>query len=205
VRKVFSATDRTKTGSLSRPDNTTVRGKRKELGARTILRLGHPGLRTNCEQVRTFGSPRLEGVIRDLEDTLGDFRTQNGFGRGIAAPQINEELRIIVINIDHPIVLCNPRITSRSRKMMTLWDDCFSFPDLVVKVRRHLSVAVRFQDATGKQQRVNAAGALSELLQHEIDHLNGILCIDRAIDSRHIMYRSEFHRLAGKTIAGTSL
>jgi peptide deformylase len=174
------------------------------VAVRTILRLGHPGLRTRGEQVRDFGAPSLHKVIRDLQDTLQDFRARNGFGRGIAAPQINEAKRIIVINVDHPIVLCNPRLTARSRKIMTLWDDCFSLPDLLVKVRRHLSVTVRFQDAHGEVQTLKVTGAMSELLQHEIDHLNGILCIDRAIDSRHIVYRSEFNAATDTMPAGAA-
>jgi peptide deformylase len=170
----------------------------------TILQLGHPGLRRRCIQVRDFGSPRMHSIVQHLEDTLGDFRARNGFGRGIAAPQINENARIIFINIDHPIVLCNPHIVTRSRTMMTLWDDCFSFPDLVVKVRRHLSITVRFQDAGGNRQTLKARGAMSELLQHEIDHLDGILCIDRAIDSRHILYRSALSPMAARVRTRTS-
>ena len=78
---------------------------------------------------------------------------------------------------------------------MTLWDDCFSFPDLMVKVRRHLSIVVRYQDPAGRHHTLRAEGSLSELLQHEIDHINGVLAIDRAIDSRHIIYRSEYTAL----------
>ncbi len=154
--------------------------------------------------MRDFGAPSLHEIIRDLQDTLQDFRARNGFGRGIAAPQINEAKRIIVITVDHPIVLCNPRITARSRKFMTLWDDCFSLPDLLVKVRRHLSITVRFHDGHGKTRTLKATGALSELLQHEIDHLNGILCIDRAIDSRHIVYRSEINAVTDPITAGAA-
>jgi peptide deformylase len=79
--------------------------------------------------------------------------------------------------------------------MMTLWDDCFSFPDLLVKVRRHLSIHVEYRNPEGGRHTIRAEGSLSELLQHEIDHLNGVLAIDRAIDSRHIVLRSEFEKL----------
>ena len=77
---------------------------------------------------------------------------------------------------------------------MTLWDDCFSFPDILVKVNRSLSIDVRYQDEEGKKRTLRAESGLSELLQHEIDHLNGILAIDRAVDSKHIVFRSEYER-----------
>ena len=82
--------------------------------------------------------------------------------------------------------------------MMTLWDDCFSFPTLLARVRRNLTVEVRYQDVEGKHHLLKAEGALSELLQHEIDHLDGTLAIDRAIDSKHIIYRSEYEKHVGK-------
>ncbi len=78
--------------------------------------------------------------------------------------------------------------------MVTLWDDCFSFPDIMVKVRRALSVDVRYQDPEGRKHTIEATGSLSELLQHEIDHVDGVLAIDRATDSRHIVYRSEYNK-----------
>ena len=78
---------------------------------------------------------------------------------------------------------------------MTLWDDCFSFPDLVVKVRRHVRVEVEYADLHGGRHFLHAEGGLAELLQHEIDHLDGILAIDRAVDPRHILYRDEWLKL----------
>ena len=159
-----------------------------------ILRLGHPGLRTRCAPVRPVATDTVGDVVRDLQDTLEEFRTTHGFGRGIAAPQIGVERRIIVLHLDTPMVLVNPVVVRRSRRRMTLWDDCFSFPDLLVKVRRHLEVDVRYQDLSGKRHVLHAEGPLSELVQHEIDHLDGVLAVDRAIDSRHIVYKSEVER-----------
>ena len=165
------------------------------MAVQTIVRLGHPALRADCRRVRNFGSPELHDLIRDLGDTLSDFKQSHGFGRGIAAPQINVPVRAVYVDVGDPLPMCNPVITGRSRKKMTLWDDCFSFPDLMVKVRRHLSIVVRYQDPAGRHHTLRAEGSLSELLQHEIDHINGVLAIDRAIDSRHIIYRSEYTAL----------
>lgn len=164
------------------------------MAVRQILLLGNPALRAPCARVRTFPHPRLRRTIRDLADTLADVRRRRGFGRGIAAPQIGIPDRVIFLEETGPLV--NPTITRRSRQTMTLWDDCFSFPDLLVKVRRSLRVRVEYQNIAGKKQVLSAEGGLAELLQHEIDHLDGILAVDRAVDSRHIILRSELGKLA---------
>jgi peptide deformylase len=163
-----------------------------------ILQLGHPTLRVKCSSVKKFAGPDLGTLVNDLRDTLHEFRARHGFGRGIAAPQIGSTLRVIFIDVDRPMELVNPVIVRRSRRMITLWDDCFSFPTLLAKVRRILSVEVRYQDIEGKHHTLKAEGALSELLQHEIDHIDGVLAIDRAIDSKHIIYRSEYEKQVGK-------
>jgi len=161
------------------------------MGVQSIMLLGNPVLRTNCARVKKFDEPALATLVANLRDTLEDFRFRCGFGRGIAAPQIGVAQRVIVTNVDVPTVLINPLIVRHSRTTMTLWDDCFSFPELAVKVKRHLTIEVRYQDLEGKRRTLKATGAMSELLQHEIDHINGILALDRAIDIRHIVYRSE--------------
>jgi peptide deformylase len=74
---------------------------------------------------------------------------------------------------------------------MELWDDCFSFPDLMVRVRRSVEITVSFTDEHGGSQTMNARNDLSELLQHEIDNLDGILAVDRALDARSFALRSE--------------
>lgn len=166
------------------------------MAEREILLLGNPVLRQRCSNVKTPISDETRATIADLRDTLASFRARRGFGRGIAAPQIGSTERIIYVNTDYTGALINPAIVSRSRKKFRLWDDCFSFPDLLSFVQRNLSVVVEFRDEQGKKKRLRAEGAFSELLQHEIDHLNGILAIDRAIDSKHIILKSEYERLS---------
>ena len=165
--------------------------------ARGILVLGNPALRMLCEPVRRVDAPDVLRDAHDLRDTLDAFRKEHGFGRGIAAPQIGLTRRIVFIRADGLLAMINPVIVRRSRRMFTLWDDCFSLPDLLAKVKRHVAVEVQYRDPSGKKRSVRAEGGLSELLQHEIDHLDGILMIDRAIDSRHIVYRSEFEKRFG--------
>lgn len=164
------------------------------MSVRPILLLGNPILRIRCRTVPHSERATMKAVARDLRDTLAEFRSRKGFGRGIAAPQIGRSDRIVYIDFELTGALINPRIAHRSRRTFTLWDDCFSFPDLLVRVKRHHTIEVTYTDLDGHRRRVRATGALSELLQHEIDHLDGVLAIDRAIDRRHIILRGELDR-----------
>jgi peptide deformylase len=166
---------------------------------REILLLGNSILRQPCAPVKAPFTGETQSVIADLRDTLADFRARRRFGRGIAAPQIGASHKIIYVDSDYTGPLINPAIERKSRKKFLLWDDCFSFPDLLVQVERYYSIEVAFVNEEGKKKHLKAEGSFSELLQHEIDHLNGILAVDRAIDSKHIILRSEFEKLNHKS------
>ena len=165
---------------------------------REILLLGNPQLRQPSSAITDVRADETREIISDLAATLYDFRERQGFGRAIAAPQIGAQRRILFVNMNDgsfgPAPLINPEIVRASQETMELWDDCFSFPDLMVRVRRHVEIDVRYLDDAGQPQLVTARGDLSELLQHEIDHLDGILATDRAIDKRSFALRSEIKR-----------
>jgi peptide deformylase len=171
----------------------------RSMPAREILLLGNPVLRQQCSPVRFPLGDEARLLIQDLSDTLAEFRSRRGFGRGIAAPQIGTTQKILYVNCEYTGPLINPKIVRRSRKKFHFWDDCFSFPDILAYVQRNYSVDVEFLDEHGKRKHLKADGALSELLQHEIDHLNGVLAIDRAVDSKHIILRSEYEKLSHRT------
>lgn len=165
------------------------------MAVQEILLLGNPQLWQPSSIVTDVHARETREIIVDLAATLADFRERQGFGRAIAAPQIGAQRRILFVQMTDgsfgPAPLINPQIVAASDERMELWDDCFSFPDLMVRVRRHVKIDVRYQDEHGQQQIVAARGDLSELLQHEIDHLDGILATDRAIDGRSFALRSE--------------
>lgn len=161
------------------------------MAVKKILLLGNPVLRMKSRAVGKMNG-EVRKIISDLRDTLGNFRKTNGFGRGISAPQIGSSLRIVYINLGGELVLINPKIVGRSRELMRLWDDCFSFPEIVVKVKRYRKVKVKYLNENMEEQAGEFVGDRSELVQHEIDHLEGILAIDRAIDTKHIILRSEW-------------
>jgi peptide deformylase len=158
---------------------------------RKILLLGDPRLYEISSVVTPNEIDSVRSISDDLRDTLIDFRTRHGYGRAIAAPQIAVLKRIIYLQIDEPVVIINPELTDLSDKMYELWDDCLSFPGLRVKVRRHLSGTLTFSDPDGKKHRWSLKGDLSELIQHEYDHLEGILATQRAVDPRSLDLRHE--------------
>ncbi|MEK7405781.1 MAG: peptide deformylase [Acidobacteriota bacterium] len=161
--------------------------------ARRILELGDPRLRAVSQPVASPAEAKL--ILRDLRATLDEFRRTHGFGRGISAVQIGETRRIFYIEFEGtPYSLINPVFERQSEQKIRLWDDCFSFPDLLVHLERSESVAVRYRDQAGETRLLEAAGALSELLQHEMDHLDGILAIDRALDRHSFATRAEYER-----------
>jgi peptide deformylase len=157
--------------------------------ARRIRELGDPVLRTVSRPVAS--AAEAAQVLEDLRDTLAEFRRTHSFGRGISAVQIGEPLRVIYLEFEgEPYRLINPRLEFKSAETIRLWDDCFSFPDLMVYLERAAAIRVRCQDG----RLIEASGALSELLQHELDHLDGILAVDRALDRNSLSTRAEFLR-----------
>jgi len=165
------------------------------MAIRDILLLGNPQLWQPSAPVTDLSARETAEIISDLAATLADFRARKGFGRAIAAPQIGAQRRIIFVNLGQPMPLINPAIVRASGEQMELWDDCFSFPDLMVRVRRSVEITVRYSDERGATHLLTAQNDLSELLQHEIDHLDGILATDRAIDARSFALRSEVEKL----------
>jgi peptide deformylase len=167
------------------------------MAVKNIIQLGDPGLWKRCDEIKTIKTKEIGITIHDLRDTLADFRRRNGFGRGIAAPQIGVFKRIIYVHFPKEKMdgaLINPKIIKKSKTKIRLWDDCFSFPGLLVKVERAKKIAVEYLDEDGKKHTIITDSDLSELLQHEIDHLDGILAVERAIDGKSFAFRSEWEK-----------
>ena len=155
-----------------------------------VLLLGDPRLRVRSAEVE---SPDAEGFAA-LAATLDAFRRKHGFGRAISAPQIGIARRFIAVNLGKgTFFVVNPVITWRSEETFTMWDDCMSFPDLLVRVRRVASLSLDYVDEHGKPQKWNELDqASAELLQHEIDHLDGVLAVDRALDRDSLVLKAVY-------------
>lgn len=158
-----------------------------------VLLLGDPRLHQVSAPVEAHELPDLQPVIQDLHEILFEFKAQfahYGAFRGIAAPQIGVMKRLIYTHIGGVRrVLINPVLENISSETFEVWDDCMCFPNLLVRVRRHQSLTVRYRDEAGQEQIWPVAGSLSELIQHEYDHLDGILATQRAIDALSFRWR----------------
>jgi peptide deformylase len=155
-----------------------------------LLLLGDPRLYEVCEPVLPEELPLVSGWVADLHQVMEEFRSTYHFGRAIAAPQVGIMKRLLYMNIERPQVFINPVFTRVSADLFELWDDCMSFPNLLVKLKRHRSVTVKYFDANWKEVEQDMNDDLSELIQHEADHLDGILCTMRAIDEKSFKWRS---------------
>jgi peptide deformylase len=168
------------------------------MAIRTVLQLGDPGLRDVTKRVEDATTPEIRVLLEDLADTLAYWRKTTGYGRGIAAPQIGVNLRVFFLRLpgEEPWPLVNPEIVERSNEKIVVWDACLSFLSIFMQVQRHREIVVRHQDLSGKWHEIRAGEErnLSELLQHEVDHLDGILAVDRITDSRTMCTREEFEK-----------
>jgi peptide deformylase len=163
-----------------------------------ILQLGDPRLREVASPVDDPAAPQVKSLVTDLADTLAHWRSATGYGRGIAAPQLGTSVRVIFLQLPgaEPWPFVNPRIIERSAEKIVVWDACLSFLSVFMQVERHREVTIRYQDlhADWHQYQAGEERNLSELLQHEIDHLDGILAIDRVIDMKTLCTREEFEK-----------
>lgn len=160
----------------------------EEMPVRPVVLFGDPRLRHTCRPV-DGAADDWRPDAQDLADTLARLRQRLGFGRALAAPQIGSPHRLIAFDCAlGRFVMANPEIIWRSLDMQPVWDDCFSLPGVCMAVMRHRSVSVRFRTLDNEPgELAELPPDLAELVQHEIDHLDGILMSDRLVDSRAII------------------
>lgn len=151
---------------------------------REILLLGDLRLYEKSAAVKEEELGELSDVVADLHDTLFDFRKKYGCGRAIAAPQIGVAKRLVYMHINEPVAFINPVVHFPDAELMEVMDDCMSFPELLVRVLRHCRCRIEYHDLAWKPCVMELEGDLSELLQHECDHLDGVLATMRAADNR---------------------
>ena len=153
---------------------------------REILKLGNPALYEISEEIGQKEFPQVEAWVRDLHDTLMAYREQYGAGRAVAAPQIGIRKRLLYAYMGTPYVFVNPVLTFPDDETYTLMDDCMSFPGLMVRVERHKRADIAYLDEHFAPRTMHLEGDFSELLQHEYDHLDGILATMRAADNKSL-------------------
>lgn len=158
---------------------------------REILLLGDPQLYEISEEVRRDELEKLRPVFTDMFDCIKGIRRDYGFGRAIAAPQIGLKKRLICILTDKPYVIINPTLEFVGDEKMELMDDCMSFPNLLVRVQRYRHCILRYRDENWEEQVMHMDDDMSELIQHEYDHLDGILATMRAIDNKSFVMKKQ--------------
>jgi peptide deformylase len=163
-----------------------------------ILQLGNPLLREKSLPVADPMARDVADLVHDMADTLAHWRATTGYGRGIAAPQLGVLQRVIFLKLPgvEPWPLINPEIIEWGAGKTVVWDACLSFLPIFMQVERHRHITVRYQNLYGETLEFEAGDDrnLAELLQHEIDHLDGILAIDRVTDVTSIITREEFEK-----------
>ncbi len=173
------------------------------MAVRRIIRMGHPTLRQVARPVAAgaIGSASLTRLIDDMVDTLHDYG-----GIGLAAPQIGESVRLAIIEIaggpgrdgefvQLPLtVFINPEITVIEPDTAGYWEGCLSVPGLRGYVERPQHIRVNALTDTGKPRQLELNGFLATVFQHEFDHLDGKLYIDRLSDPSRLVFENEYLR-----------
>jgi peptide deformylase len=155
------------------------------MAIRDITRLPDPILRRKAKKIPSIDSS-IKGLIEDMIATLDKAK-----GVGLAAPQVGVSLRVIVIHIPEQQAFClvNPEVIKQSGERMVA-EGCLSIPGYQGKLKRSVEVTVKGLDASGKKVRIKATELLAQALEHELDHLDGILYVDR-IGEDGELYRIE--------------
>ena len=166
-----------------------------------VARMGHPVLRTRARPLESaeIRSTSIQKLIDDMFDTLTEYQ-----GIGLAAPQVHESLRLFVASIERDdellprIVLINPELTPLGEAIEEDWEGCLSIPDVRGRVPRVQEIRVRAFDREGKSVSMTATGLPARVIQHETDHLDGILFLDRMQSFDSLTFVEEYSRYLAK-------
>jgi peptide deformylase len=162
-----------------------------------VARMGHPVLRARARPLEPseVRRPPIQKLIDDMFETMLEYQ-----GIGLAAPQVHEGVRLFVAGLDDPdaelplIVLINPEITPVGSAVTEDWEGCLSIPDIRGRVPRSRDVSVRALDRHGKRVEIALSGFPARVIQHETDHLDGILFFDRMTSFETLTFLEEFGR-----------
>jgi peptide deformylase len=182
------------------------------MAVRPIVRLGHPALRTQAEPVALarLGSPEIQQLIDDLVETM-----RAAHGVGLAAPQLGIGSQLFVYEcVPRPEgekperaeaiplqVVVNPMITLEPGEPLFDWEGCLSIPDLRGLVPRSAAIRVRGLDRVGEPLDYTASGLAARIVQHEFDHLNGVVFLDRMRDFKTLTFGEEWERFLASGVA----
>ncbi|MCF6251796.1 MAG: peptide deformylase [Methylococcaceae bacterium] len=166
-----------------------------------IAQLGNPVLRQQAVQVEAFDSNGIIRIVRNMLHALSE-----SSGVGLAAPQISELVRIVIIASRptkryplapemEPVVMMNPNFEVISELMKTDWEGCLSIPGIRALVPRYEKIKISYYNQQGIKQELVADSFIARIFQHEYDHLNGLVYLDRVVSNKDIVSETEFQKL----------
>ena len=169
-----------------------------------IAQLGNTILRETAKPIENIQSQEIQDLISDMITTLED-----SGGVGLAAPQINQSKRIFIISSHankkqpnsvemEPTAIINPEIIEYSKEVEKGWEGCLSIPGLMGNVPRYKNITVRYQDKDGNKKEEKFTGFLARVFQHENDHLDGVVYLDRLENIKDIITEKEYYKLRSK-------
>ncbi len=166
-----------------------------------ITQLGQPVLRQIAKPVGKIKRKKLDSLILEMIKTMRKAR-----GVGIAAPQIGKSLRLFIVAPQpsvrypqaprmQPIPMINPRLLSHSKAMNTGWEGCLSIPGIRGRVPRYNQIRIQFYTPAGELKEAVLKGFVARIFQHEFDHINGQVFLDRVRDTRTLITEREYRRI----------
>jgi peptide deformylase len=173
------------------------------MAIRKIARLGHPVLRQQARDVtrEEISSPEMRRLLKDMIETMHEYG-----GVGLAAPQVHEPVRLAIIEYDADngryeagkgqplLVIFNARVKVLDPTLSGFWEGCLSVPGMRGYVERPSKIEVNYLDERGKPQTLTAEGFLATVFQHELDHLDGVVYVDRISDKTKFAFSEEYGR-----------
>jgi peptide deformylase len=173
------------------------------MGILKVAHMGHPVLRAKARPLEAaeIRTPALQQLIDDMLETMAEYQ-----GVGLAAPQVHKSVRLFVAGFPEPddddedepavpqMILINPEITIIGREVVEDWEGCLSIPSIRGRVPRARQIVVRAYDRNGKRVEVKASNFTARVIQHETDHLDGVLFFDRMKSFESLTFLEEFTR-----------
>jgi peptide deformylase len=173
------------------------------MAIRKIARLGHPVLRKKARDVtrEEISSPEMRRLVKDMIETMHEYG-----GVGLAAPQVHESVRLAIIEYDAEssrydtgdaqplLVIWNARVKVLDESTSGFWEGCLSVPGMRGYVERPSKIEVNYLDERGKPQTLVADGFLATVFQHELDHLDGVVYVDKVSDMTKFAFSEEYAR-----------
>lgn len=167
---------------------------------RQIIQLGDPALRTPTALVEQVHQPQIQALIDDLIITV-----EQANGVGIAAPQVAASHRLFIVASRpnpryptapemSPTAMINPKILAHSAEVVSGWEGCLSIPGIRGMIPRYQAIEVEYTDRTGKLQQRELTDFVARIFQHELDHLDGVVFLDRLLSIQDVMTEQEYQK-----------